>query len=78
MRKSSQIVAVAAALMFSAGTAGTAFAQGTNPCAPKANPCAAKKANPCAAKKANPCAANPCAAKKANPCAANPCAPKKK
>lgn len=51
-----------------------------NPCAAKANPCAAKNpcaANPCAAK-ANPCAANPCAANpcaaKANPCSANPCA----
>ncbi|MEQ9367579.1 MAG: thioredoxin domain-containing protein [Coleofasciculus chthonoplastes F3-SA18-01] len=55
-----------------------------DPCASKANPCAAKenpcasKANPCAAKE-NPCAskANPCAAKE-NPCAskANPCASK--
>lgn len=51
-----------------------------NPCA--ANPCAAKKANPCAAK-ANPCAANPCAARAnpcaASPCAAkaDPCAAKK-
>ncbi len=43
--------------------ASVANANPCNPCAPKANPCAAK--NPCTAK-------NPCRAK--NPCAANPCA----
>lgn len=64
--------------------AASSASQVVDPCAGKANPCAAKadpcagKANPCAAK-ADPCAskANPCAAK-ADPCAskANPCAGK--
>lgn len=52
MKSSSRIVAVGAALAFSAGTAGMAYAQATNPCAAKpANPCAPK--NPCAAGKAD-------------------------
>ena len=72
------VAAMAAATSIApAAVAGPSYQQiaQANPCAGKANPCAAKgasAANPCAAKGAA-AAANPCAAK--NPCAPkNPCA----
>jgi hypothetical protein len=75
LKKSLQTLGSIAALGMIAATPLPAFAQASNPCAPKAR----KAANPCApkaGKAANPCA--PVAKKAANPCAAaKPCAPKK-